>query len=245
MTKVALFAEASSNKKISSRGGVSATYASIEGSCPASCPLRGEGCYAQQGMVAFHTRRLGRGFTNGMRPEAVARAERQAIRDSFNSGDIPQDGVTGGRDLRMHVSGDARTRRSAAILGSAASEWKERGGGDVWTYTHAWRTVPRTHWGDSVSVLASVETAKAAEEAKTQGYSPAIVVAEHPSDKVYRIEGSDVRFIPCLQQTRGVSCTDCRLCFDDAGLRDRNMGIAFAAHGATRKIKRVLTVLGS
>ncbi|NIN64196.1 MAG: hypothetical protein GTO63_05755 [Anaerolineae bacterium] len=240
---VAIFAPKSKNKKIVGRGNVAATYASIQGSCPSSCPLKDGGCYAQMGRVAIHTGRLDKAFVRGMRPEAIARAERDAIRASFGGGSVPQDGARGGRDLRMHVSGDARTKRSAAILGQAADEWVSRGGGDVWTYTHAWRTVPRDAWGTSVSVLASTENPLDTEAIRAQGYVPAIVVAEHPSDRVFTLEGSDVGWIPCPQQTRGVPCSDCRLCFDDAKLRDMNKGIAFAAHGATRKIRKHLRVL--
>lgn len=240
---VAIFSEDSKNKKIAGRGRVSATYASIKGSCPNSCAFKGDACYAQSGHVAIHVKRLDEAVTPGMRPEAVARAERRAIREAFKGGRIPQDGEKGGRDLRMHVSGDARTRRSAEILGGAATEWKERGGGDVWTYTHAAMTVPREAWGPDISVLGSTEDPAQVETIKKQGYAPAIVVGQHKSDKAYKVEGSDVDFIPCMEQVRGIPCSQCRLCFRADWLRENNKGIAFAAHGATRKIRKHLKVL--
>jgi hypothetical protein len=241
----AIFVEKSRNTKISDKKvEVSATYASIKGSCPSSCPLRGDGCYAQVSYVNYTTHRLDRGFVEGMRPEAVARVERRAIREGFDGGPVPQDGAQGGRDLRMHVSGDARTKRSAAILGDAAREWRERGGGDVWTYTHAWHTVPRECWGEDVSVLGSTEDPKNVEAIREQGYAPAIVVASHPSDRAYQLEGTDTKWIPCPQQTKDIPCTRCRLCFNADSLRDQNRGIAFAAHGATRKIRKHLKVYG-
>lgn len=243
MGQVAMFAEKSRNSKISGKGNVSATYASIKGSCPNSCPLKDDGCYAQVSYVSYHTRKLDEALTEGMRPEAVARVERQAIRNGFRGGPVPQDGARGGRDLRMHVSGDARTRRSAAILGDAAREWRERGGGDVWTYTHAWKTVPRDSWGEDVSVLGSTENPADAEAIREQGYAPALVVEHHPSERAYVVDGADTQWIPCPQQTRDVPCTDCRLCFQADWLRDQNKGIAFAAHGATQKIRKHLKVL--
>lgn len=54
------------------------------------------------------------------------------------------------------------------------------------------------------------------------------------------------RMIPCPQQTKGgdVTCVECRLCLDADGLMARNMGIAFAAHGASvRKVRARLPVL--
>ena len=45
----------SNNVKV---GNVSVTYAPIKATCPASCPLRDSGCYAQGGNVAIHEKRL-------------------------------------------------------------------------------------------------------------------------------------------------------------------------------------------
>jgi len=239
---VAILAESSKNSKIAGSGQVSATYLSTKVSCPTTCALRNDGCYAEMGRTGIHVSRLNAEAPKGMRPEAAARVERDLVKESFKGGSIPQDGAKGGRDLRMHVSGDARTRRAARILAEAGTDWKARGGGTVWTYTHAWKTVPRKDWGP-VSVLASMEDPRKAEEARAQGYAPALVVERHTSDKAYNVEGSDVEWIPCVEQTRGVACSDCRLCMDADRLRDTNRGIAFAAHGPTVKVRKHLTVL--
>lgn len=50
-------------------------------------------------------------------------------------------------------------------------------------------------------------------------------------------------WIPCPAQTRGVACSDCRLCMNDKRLLAANKGIVFASHGPTNKIKKALTVL--
>ncbi len=239
---VAILAESSANKKIAGKGQISATYVATSVSCPTSCALRGEGCYAEYGRVGLHVQRLNKQATPGMRPEAAARAERRAIRAAFRGGPIPQDGARGGRDLRMHVSGDARTRRAAQILADAAREWKARGGGEVWTYTHGWETVPARDWGP-ISVLASMEDPKLAKKARRRGYAPAVVVPKHTSDKAYRLPGSDVEWLPCPQQTRGIPCSDCRLCMKSKWLRKTNRGIAFEAHGAAERVKKHLAVV--
>jgi len=238
---VAILAEESKNSKIAGSGQVAATYVATKGSCPASCELRGTGCYAENGRTGMINHRLNKGVKGDMRPEALARAEARAIRESFGGGAIPQDGARGGRDLRLHVSGDARTVRSVKILVAALMGWFLRGGGAVWSYTHAWMTVPRKFWG-KVSILASMTDPAMAKQARRQGYAPALVVEHHESDKAYKIEGSDVTWIPCPQQTRGIACSDCRLCMDSRRLFKMNMGILFAAHGATNKIKSALVV---
>jgi hypothetical protein len=97
-------------------------------------------------------------------------------------------------------------------------------------------------WGN-VSVLASVEDMYAAELALDQGYAPAIVVPEFRSTKAWKDNG--LRVIPCPSQTQDdVTCVDCRLCWDDVGLKERKSVIAFAAHGSGKsRAKRALRVV--
>src|SRR5262249_46157011 len=164
----------------------------------------GKGCYAESGLVGWQTRRLNRsGLRGALR---IARAEARAI-----------DGLTGDRLLRLHVVGDAKTEAAARELGAAASCYTARGnaprrGKKVWTYPHAWRTVPRAAWGNAVSVLASVETVREAREAMAKGYAAAVVVAAFERESAYPIDGTTV--LPCPNQTRGVTCRDCGLCRD-------------------------------
>lgn len=214
----------SGNEKI---GLMSATYAPIAMTCPASCPLRDRGCYAQGGNVRYTNDRITREYA-GLDGDTLAMIEAAAIVDGAAL-------VPAGRPLRLHVSGDASTAFRAGVLADAARSWP----GPVYTYTHAWRDVPRAAWS-GVSVLASVENTADARRALAAGYAPALVVASHPADgRATVVDG--VRVIPCPNQTRGVECADCRLCFDAAGLAARGSAIAFAAHGGGRK--RALTVV--
>lgn len=242
-----IFVENSSNRKINGTGKISSTYGSIKATC-GPCSLKDNGCYAQTGLTNIHTRRADR-LAEGMTPLQAAREEKRLIQKAFKGGVIPQDGSKGGRDLRLHVAGDARTVGAAKQLAIAAKNWEDRKGGAVFSYTHAHAKVLRDHWG-AVSVLASVETGEEAEEAKLQGYAPAIVVDVHPKGaKVFTVDGSNTSFIPCPQQTmKAAGCTDCRLCMNDGRLKELNMGIAFALHGSGTKkgkemLKRKLKVL--
>lgn len=233
----AIYVEESGNTKINGSRKVDATYASIKASCPRTCPFMGEGCYAQMGFMALHTNRLDR-EADGMSSVQIARIEAKAIDNAYNGGRVPAD-----RDLRIHVAGDARTVTAAKVISRAVSRWQARGGNLAWSYTHSWKDVPRSAWG-TVSCLASVESVRDAKLAMRQGYAPAIVVPEHLSDKAYYLPGSNIKWVPCPQQTRGIGCSDCRLCFNADGLHERKTGIAFAAHGAgTKKIKRKLTIV--
>lgn len=233
----ALYVSESGNTKINGSKKVDATYASIEASCPKTCPFKGEGCYAQVGFTSITTHRLDRQI-EGMSAFEVAKAEANEIDNSYGGGSVPA-----GRDLRIHVSGDARSPGAAKVLAKAVDRWKARGGGDVWSYTHAWRLVPRSAWGN-VSVMASIESTTDVKQAMSQGYAPAIVVDHFDGDKAFKIGSCKTKFIPCPAQTRSVGCTDCRLCFNTDALRKRNSGIAFAAHGPGKgKVKRALPVV--
>jgi hypothetical protein len=233
----ALYVEGSDNRKISGDDKVDATYASIKATCPDTCSLKNAGCYAQESYVGMTVRKLNKKARQHS-PLKLARAEAQTINASYRGGPVPQD-----RALRIHVSGDSRTKKGTRLISKAVSKWKARGGGDVWSYTHAHSHVPRKEWG-SVSILASVDSIEQVEGARKQGYAPAIVVDHHPSEKAYKLTGSDTTFIPCPQQTRNVPCVDCRLCMKADWLYETNRGIAFAAHGVKRnEVKRHLKVV--
>lgn len=233
----AIYVSDSGNRKIMGSKKADATYVSIQASCPRDCPLMGEGCYAELGPVGIHSHRLDK-EAEGMSPLEAARAEAKAIDSSYKGGDVPK-----GRDLRLHVAGDSRTIMGTRVLNKAVARWKRRGGGSVWSYTHAWKHVPREEWSN-VSILASVNHVGEVEAARAQGYAPAIVVSEFAGDKAFQLDGCDTKFIPCPAQTRDIGCTDCRLCFNADRLHQGNFGIAFSVHGARKNnVKRHLNVI--
>ena len=211
--------QSSKNAKI---GDVSTTLAATV-SC-VDCTLRGNGCYAETGMVGIHVRRLN-DKVRARKASPVRQAEHEARGiDALKAR---------GQGLRIHTSGDCPTREAAEIVADAAQRFMQRGGGKAWTYTHAWRRMPRKAWG-AVSVLASVETLKDARKAMRRGWAVARVVPQFSGNKAWLEDG--VRWIPCPAQTRDdVTCESCRLCWDDDKLRAINAGVAFEAHGSAKR----------
>lgn len=208
-----------SNRKITAGRHAYVTMTS-QTSCPLDCPLLGAGCYAESGPQGIHTARLNKASGT---PELIAKAEAEAI-DT-----LPDDAQAA--CLRLHVVGDCRTAEAASIVAEAAERWTARNGAPAYGYTHAWRDVPRDAWR-SVSMLASVETLADASKALQAGYAPAIVVAEHTEKR------ARVRVVPCPNQTQGVTCDECRLCFNADALQARRAVISFAAHGARARVIR-------
>lgn len=233
----AIYVSDSGNTKMQGSEKIDATYASINKTCPDSCSLKDKGCYAQMSFTGIVVRRLNK-RARGRNVVRVARDEASAIDNAYKGGRIPAN-----RDLRLHVAGDSRTITGSRILNAAVGRWKDRGGRSCWSYTHAWKHVPRSEWSN-VSMLASITTTAEVGEARRQGYAPSIVVGEHPTDKAYMLPGSDTTWIPCPSQTRGVGCSDCRLCFKADWLFETNRGISFSAHGVYKGvIKRRLNVI--
>lgn len=220
---------------------IATTSTSIQATCPDSCTFKGDGatvqngCYAESGFTKIKSQALD-DAGHGVSADAIAEAEANALDKSFRGGRIPQDGARGGRDLRLHVFGDCTTAKGARHLASASERWRRRGGGSVFTFTHSWRTIPRSAWGKAISVLASVERAEDIEVARKRGYPAAIVVAAFPEgDKAFTLSGSKTSIVPCPAETKGTTCTSCRLCLDH-NLYETKTTIAFAAHGRTANI---------
>ena len=216
--------EISSNAKT---GKVSVSMAS-QATCPDSCKLKGNGCYAESGLMNIHTGRLNKATADATKI-ALAQAEAEGI-----------DALSGKRDLRLHVVGDATTNATAKLLSDAAERHMDKAGKKAWSYTHGWREVARKAWG-RVSVLASVETLADARKAMARGYAVAMVVSSFASDKASML-ADDVKGIPCPSQTRdNIACTDCRLCWDDQALLSRRAIVLFAAHGSgAGKVKKAI-----
>jgi hypothetical protein len=216
---LAIARASSGNKKI---GDAATTYVE-QRSCPSSCPFfGGGGCYAEEG-------RLGKVITGPLNRAAAEVAATPEDIARFEAAQIDGLEVVPGQPLRLHTVGDCKTDAAAAIVAAAAARYEDRGGGPVWTYSHAWRDVSVESWG-SVHVLASCETADDVREAEARGYASSVVVETFARRGRYEHDG---RFIlPCPAQTKdGVTCSSCRLCMNSLRLRDAGLTIAFAIHG--------------
>lgn len=232
------------------------TYASIESTCDDVCPFKRRddgksgGCFADSGRTTFLVRELDRNAALLGNTSFDSTLDEVAEIDGAFVRGVPQDGAKGGRDLRLHVSGDVASAGAAAMLGEAATRWRSRGGGTVWTYTHTWRTIDRAMWGDDVSVLASIEHPTQAKEARARGYASAIVVDEFPNGaKAFSID-ERTKAVPCPAESGKTTCVECRLCLD-VDLLGINRAIAFRAHGwdrhkvLTQITRRQLPLLGA
>jgi hypothetical protein len=213
--------ELSSNRKT---GPVSATYAPRQ-TCPPGCRFLRNGCYAENQPCVFTFSRVTK-QAKGKSLIDIARAEATAISE-----------LSGRYPLRLHVSGDCRTPQAAREIASACQVFTQKHGCPVWSYTHAWRKIPRENWG-KINIFASCEAENDAVLAHKRGYSVAIVRAELPKKPV---KIGNFTGIPCKEQLKGTPCVSCRLCFHADKLRQKGKIIVFGAHGSRHKrVKGVL-----
>jgi len=200
-------------------GLVRATTAARQ-SCPTDCRFRGDGgCYAEFAQTRRHWDRIS---AVPLAPVELARREAELIDAARVQLHLP---------MRLHMAGDCPDSEAAGIVAAAAVRYTAKRGGPVWTYTHAWRAVPRAAWL-AVSVLASVETAADAVAARAAGYAPALVVERFERAAAYPLGTTGLRLLPCPAMTkRDVTCSTCRLCFDDRRLHAAGLVIGFEVHG--------------
>jgi hypothetical protein len=217
-----IYVKNSKNSKLfSSNVRVDSTYLSTK-SCPRSCLLKQNGCYAENSYLGIINKRLNNESSH-LSMLDLAKIEAKYIDLSYK--EIPENTY-----LRLHVCGDSRTINGSRLINKAVGRWLKRGGKAVFSYTHCWDHITRDIW-NNVSMLASIDSIDQVKHARQNGYAPAIIVANHIDKKSYYISGSDIKWIPCPSQTHHIKCGNCKLCFNADRLFNNNMGIAFEAHG--------------
>lgn len=236
-SRLAFAVEVSQNAKV---GLSSGTYASQVSTCPDSCPLKpkldakgkvteSRGCYANGSLVAMHSSRLNQ--ADGQDAREAQKQEVEAI-----------ESLTGSLDLRVHVVGDCVDNTHAKALAKAMASHRQKKGKAAWTYTHNWRKIKAKSW-QGESVLASCDSLSQVKEANKLGYASAVIVDSFDSPKVYVKEG--VKLLPCLYQTKGIQCVDCRLCLNSDKLARLGLTIAFTPHGGGKAKARLALGMAS
>jgi hypothetical protein len=231
MGRLAFAVEVSDNEKV---GLSSCTYSSQVSTCPDSCPLKPKldakgkvietrGCYANGTAVSIHAARLNQ--ADGQDAREAQKQEVEAI-----------ESLTGSLDLRVHVVGDCVDDTHAKALAKAMVEHQKKKGRKAWTYTHNWRKIKAESW-NGTSVLASCDSLEQVKEAQAKGYACATIVDSFESERVYEKNG--VKLLPCVYQTKGKKCVDCKLCLDSERLKRLGLTIAFTPHGGGKNKARL------
>jgi hypothetical protein len=204
----AKYVSSSDNGKI---GAVDTTWVSIQSTC-VDCDFKtAEVCYAMGGNAQYTVYIMDKAAAaEGDDATATAQNEADCIDSAYDGGEIPE-----GRILRIHSSGDTSTVEGAKAIGAAVVRWYKRGGHIAYTYTHAWRRVPRAAFGP-LSVLASLNPNDDARDALKQGYGSVTalvtndvwasrMVITKTGQIAFKIldlgeKGAGLKFVPCPAQ---------------------------------------------
>ncbi len=192
--------------------------------CPPACPFMSNGCYAKQGPLAWHWRKVSEG------KRGVAWLDFLILIDSIAPGSLWRFNQAGD----LPGEGDDIDSRMLAQL--VAANMGKRG----WTYTHK-PVVGNTPQavGNAASVRyanrngfrvnLSADTLSEADELADVDCGPVVVVL--PSDSPHTVHTPAGRkVVVCPAQRGNVTCADCGLC-----AASRSVIVGFLAHGRSSK----------
>lgn len=189
-------------------------------SCPDSCALKANGCYADTGMVRLHWSKLDhKGLTL------------QELTDSIKA--LPK-----GQLWRHNVAGDIP---DAQTLGAIVQANKGRKG---FTYSHAWdnpsilEAVSKAN-KEGFTVNLSANSAEHADTLVSLAAGPIVCLMPEDAPKVSTTPaGNTVVLCPATYQDN-VTCAACGIC----AVSTRKAIIGFPVHGiAKRKANKVITL---
>lgn len=186
--------------------GPMATTFRSQDSCPTTCPLLDNGCYAK-GRIFDVSRRYGSDDVSSVLALV----------------DVPLP-----YGIRFNVSGDfldGAGKPDKAYIEACNKVADAHPDVPKIAYTHAWRTLKPKMFRFPVN--ASCETYEEVEEAVAAGWQ-AVIINGTEGDMI-----GDKRVVTCLAQTQDeMTCADCKLCASD--VRTRPV-VSFIAHGTGMK----------
>ena len=207
-------------KSSNAKTGPIAVSTSSRKQCPDSCPLKGNGCYADSGPLALHWRKV----TNGERGlewleflQAI-----QALPD--------------GRQFRHNQAGDIVDPSTLQGAGQLAQLTAATQGRTAWTYTHhklnrRGLQAVKAATANGFTVNKSCQSELEADLNMRLGIRSVFIVRSDETRTAWTTEGGNRAVVCPAQRFEAMTCERCGLC----AKRPSNVAIAFLAHGTHRK----------
>jgi hypothetical protein len=212
----------SSNKKT----GPIAVSTTSKDSCPSTCPLKGNGCYADSGPLRLHWDAVSDGpyreKPRGTDIESFIRDLKSLPEGSCfrhnQAGDLPHfDGLIDGKVLGKITDACAERKLTA------------------WTYTHHDPVVLineekiKRACSRGFTVNISAHNQEDAVDCFNRNMPAVCIVPKNETRKHWEHDG--VKFLVCPAQWSDKNCAECKLC----SVADRSCVVAFKAHGTQAK----------
>ena len=207
-----------SNKKLAKPGHAMAASTTSRDSCPTTCELKGNGCYAESGPLKLHWDKVslgpGRGISLFEFCEALRALPMGSCFRHNQAGDLP------------HLSGFINFKALELITAACAVRKLK-----AWTYTH--HKVDNSHnleviekaIKSGLTVNISAQSQSHAAAMHKQGLPSVCIVPRGEDRKHWEYDG--VKFLVCPAQTSEKTCSECKLC----AIADRSCVVSFKAHG--------------
>lgn len=197
--------------------------------CPDTCPLKRNGCYADGGPLALHWQAVTdgtRGVPYGAFLELIRKLPAGELWRHNQAGDLWKPGTITGRTALNALTEANHGRRG-------------------FTYSHHKRT-PRTveafraATANGFTVNASCHTEAEADAAMADGLRAVFIVAADDPRTTWETAGGNRAVVCPAQRFDGMTCQRCQLCH----ARPSNVAVVFRAHGnGRRKVETVLANL--
>lgn len=210
-----------------SKTGPIATTMSSSDTCPDSCALKGQGCYARFGMVGMHWRKLDAGTTGTDLAGFIAALET-----------LPR-----GSAMRHNVAGDLESPEALASITQAAQSRKLR----AWTYTHHKAAdmldeARRSNQGGSFTVNLSADSPAQADALASLDAGPVVTVMRPDAWQGQHQNTSSTpagrTIVRCpAEYMDSMTCAQCMLCQK----ADRRGIVGFTAHGTGKN--KVISII--
>lgn len=191
-------------------------------SCPNACPLKDKGCYAANGPLALHWRKV---------TEGKAGASWDAFCDSVAA--LPD-----AQAWRHNQAGDLPGQGDAIDAPKLAQLVHANAGKRGWTYTHKPMTSNNatavSHANAAGFIInLSADTLAEADQLASLNIGPVVVVLDAPEGtKADTVTPGGRRVVTCPATYRDdITCADCLLC---ARIKRKTI-VGFPAHGAQKK----------
>lgn len=204
-----------------------AAITSDKKTCPDSCPLKNNGCYASFGPLNIHWNKISngeRGYSWNILLQNIEKLPTNYKLRYGQAGDLP---------------GKNETIDSKKLSQLAETVQKKKL--KAWAYTH--KTLNKSNVNKikkanemGFCINASADNLTEADEAMDKGLPTVVVLPSDAPDVTSTAKGRKV--IVCPSQTKqGKTCSDCMLC----AKRDRKFVIGFKAHGVSkRKVENLI-----
>lgn len=208
------FTRVSSNKKT----GCIPTTMTEKASCPDRCPLKGNGCYAENFPLSLHWNKVAdKGIGIGELAKALQKLPEGQLWRHNVAGDINLDTTEGRQELAAII----RANKARNLKG--------------FTYTHVnpyvhWKELFAVNsWGFTVNI--SCDSYAQVDDMMKKGLPAVCVVPEDTNKTQYTPEGNKIKMCPAVLSDE-VTCETCGICANSK----RQFAIGFPAHGARRKV---------